>query len=149
MGDALRRGVAARRRHHGAADSGLAVAVEPTGPASSVGDLARNSHSAWVFHAANAAYGRFGTLDWRRVAIVAPPAERPPERLHRNSERLARLGQPLPQRGQRGRRDCVLRLWRKTLGARSQKGRVTWAAFKEILATFPLPEPVIHQTWHR
>jgi len=46
-------------------------------------------------------------------------------------------------------RDCVLRLWRKTLSARSQKGHVTWTTFKKILATFPLPEPVIHQAWHR
>jgi group II intron reverse transcriptase/maturase len=52
-------------------------------------------------------------------------------------------------RSLRAFRDCVLRLWRKTLGARSQKGAVTWVAFKKILATFPLPEPAIHQAWHR
>jgi hypothetical protein len=52
-------------------------------------------------------------------------------------------------RSLRAFRDCVLRLWRKTLGARSQKGHVTWASFKKILAIFPLPEPAIHQAWHR
>jgi hypothetical protein len=26
-------------------------------------------------------------------------------------------------------KDCVVRLWRKTLGKRSQKGRVTWASY--------------------
>jgi group II intron reverse transcriptase/maturase len=52
-------------------------------------------------------------------------------------------------RSLRAFRDCVLRLWRKTLSARSQKGHVTWTTFKKILATFPLPEPVIHQAWHR
>ena len=44
---------------------------------------------------------------------------------------------------------CVVRLWRKTLGKRSQKGRVTWASYNRLLITFPLPEPVIHQAWHR
>ena len=52
-------------------------------------------------------------------------------------------------RSLRAFRDCVLRLWRKTLGARSQKGHVTWVSFKKILAIFPLPEPAIHQAWHR
>ena len=52
-------------------------------------------------------------------------------------------------RSLRAFRDCVLRLWRKTLGARSQKGHVTWASFKKILAIFPLPEPAIHQAWYR
>jgi hypothetical protein len=46
-------------------------------------------------------------------------------------------------------KDCVVRLWRKTLGKRSQKGRVTWASYNRLLTTFPLPEPVIHQAWHR
>ena len=52
-------------------------------------------------------------------------------------------------RSLRAFRDCVLRLWRKTLSARSQKGHVTWTTFQKILATFPIPEPVIHQAWHR
>ena len=53
-------------------------------------------------------------------------------------------------RSLRAFRDCVLRLWRKTLGARSQKGHVTWVvSFKKILAIFPLPEPAIHQAWYR
>jgi group II intron reverse transcriptase/maturase len=46
-------------------------------------------------------------------------------------------------------KDCVVRLWRKTLGKRSQKGRVTWASYTRLLAVFPLPEPVIQQAWHR
>src|SRR5918994_2764652 len=46
-------------------------------------------------------------------------------------------------------KDCVVRLWRKTLSKRSQKGRMTWESFKKILTAFPLPEPVIHQAWHR
>jgi group II intron reverse transcriptase/maturase len=46
-------------------------------------------------------------------------------------------------------KDCVVRLWRKTLGKRSQKGRVTWASYTRLLAAFPLPEPVIQQAWHR
>ena len=46
-------------------------------------------------------------------------------------------------------KDCVVRLWRKTLGKRSQKGRVTWASYRRLLAALPLPEPVIHQAWHR
>ena len=35
------------------------------------------------------------------------------------------------------------------LGKRSQKGRITWASYKRLLTVFPLPEPVIHQAWHR
>jgi len=37
-------------------------------------------------------------------------------------------------------KDCVVRLWRKTLGKRSQKGRVTWASYNWLLTAFPLPE---------
>src|SRR5215467_9603650 len=44
---------------------------------------------------------------------------------------------------------CVVKLWRKTLGKRSQKGHVTWASYQRLLTVFPLPEPVIHQAWHR
>jgi RNA-directed DNA polymerase len=46
-------------------------------------------------------------------------------------------------------KDCVVRLWRKTLGKRSQKGCVTWASYNRLLTAFPLPEPVIQQAWHR
>jgi RNA-directed DNA polymerase len=46
-------------------------------------------------------------------------------------------------------KDCVVRLWRKTLGKRSQKGRVIWASYTRVLAAFPLPEPVIQRAWHR
>ena len=46
-------------------------------------------------------------------------------------------------------KDCVVRLWRKTLGKRSQKGRVIWASYTRLLGAFPLPEPVIQQAWHR
>src|SRR4051795_9649969 len=42
-------------------------------------------------------------------------------------------------------KDCVVRLWRKVLGKRSQKGRVSWASYKSILTAFPLREPVLHQ----
>ena len=52
-------------------------------------------------------------------------------------------------RALRAFKDCVVRLWRKTLGKRSQKGRVTWASYSRLLAALPLPEPVIHQAWHR
>ena len=45
-------------------------------------------------------------------------------------------------------KDCVVRLWRKVLGKRSQKGRVSWASYKSILTAFPLPEPALHQAWH-
>ena len=46
-------------------------------------------------------------------------------------------------------KDCVVRLWRKVLGKRSQRGRVSWASYKSVLTAFPLPEPVLHQAWHR
>ena len=45
-------------------------------------------------------------------------------------------------------KDCVVRNWRKALGNRSQKGRITWATYRRLLIAFPLPEPVIHQAWH-
>jgi hypothetical protein len=41
--------------------------------------------------------------------------------------------------------DCVVRLWRKTLGKRSHKDRVTWAFYSRLLAALPLPEPVFHR----
>jgi hypothetical protein len=44
---------------------------------------------------------------------------------------------------------CVVRLWCKTPGRRSQKGRVTWAFYNRLLTVFSLPEPVSHQAWHR
>ncbi len=44
-------------------------------------------------------------------------------------------------------KDCVVGQWRKALGKRSQKGRMTWATYRQLLTAFPLPEPVIHQAW--
>ncbi len=44
-------------------------------------------------------------------------------------------------------KDCVVPQWRKALGKRSQKGRMTWATYRQLLTAFPLPEPVIHQAW--
>ena len=46
-------------------------------------------------------------------------------------------------------KDCVVRHWRKALGKRSQKGRMTWATYRRLLIAFPLPEPVIHQAWQQ
>jgi hypothetical protein len=43
----------------------------------------------------------------------------------------------------------IFRLWRRMLGKRSQKGRVTWASYSRLLIALPLPEPVIQQAWHR
>jgi hypothetical protein len=31
---------------------------------------------------------------------------------------------------------CVVKLWRKTLGKRSQKGHVTWASYNRLLTVF-------------
>jgi RNA-directed DNA polymerase len=36
-------------------------------------------------------------------------------------------------------KDCVVGLWRKMLGKRSQKGRVTWASYNKLLTTFRRP----------
>jgi group II intron reverse transcriptase/maturase len=44
-------------------------------------------------------------------------------------------------------KDCVVRRWRKALSKRSQKGRMPWATYRQLLTAFPLPEPVIHQAW--
>jgi hypothetical protein len=44
-------------------------------------------------------------------------------------------------------KDCVVREWRKLLGKRSRKGRMSWATYSPLLTAFPLPEPVIHQAW--
>jgi hypothetical protein len=41
-------------------------------------------------------------------------------------------------------KECVFRYWRKALGKRSQKGRMNWAIYRQLLITFPLPEPAIH-----
>jgi RNA-directed DNA polymerase len=41
-------------------------------------------------------------------------------------------------------KDCVVRYWRKAL---SQKGRMNWTTYRQLLTAFPLPEPAIHQTW--
>src|SRR5208283_3230051 len=45
-------------------------------------------------------------------------------------------------------KDCVVRQWRKALGKRSQKGRMNWATYRQLLTAFPLPQPAIHQAWH-
>ena len=38
--------------------------------------------------------------------------------------------------------------WRKWLGRRSQRGRMTWMRFKDLLRDFPLPRPTIRvQIW--
>lgn len=47
----------------------------------------------------------------------------------------------------RGSKEFVVRYWRKTLGKRSQKGRMNWATYRQLLTAFPLPEPAIHQAW--
>jgi len=52
-------------------------------------------------------------------------------------------------RSLRAFKDYVVKLWRKTLGKRSQKGHLGWAVYNRLLTIFPLPEPVIHQAWHR
>ena len=46
-------------------------------------------------------------------------------------------------------KECVVRLWRKALGKRSQKGRMNWATHRKLLIAFPLPEPAIHQAWRQ
>ena len=35
-------------------------------------------------------------------------------------------------------KDCVVNQWRKALGQRSQKGRMTWAAYRQLLTASPL-----------
>jgi RNA-directed DNA polymerase len=44
-------------------------------------------------------------------------------------------------------KECVVRQWRKTLGQRSQKGRMNWVTFRQLLNAVPLPEPGISQAW--
>ncbi len=44
--------------------------------------------------------------------------------------------------------DGVKRAWFTTLRRRSQKSRMTWQRFNELLRVYPLPRPVIHQSWH-
>jgi RNA-directed DNA polymerase len=46
-------------------------------------------------------------------------------------------------------KECVVRYWRKALSKRSQKGRMNWAIYRQLLTAFPLPEPAIHQAWLR
>ena len=46
-------------------------------------------------------------------------------------------------------KECVVRYWRKALGKRSQKGRMNWTTYRQLLIAFPLPEPAIHQAWLR
>ena len=36
-------------------------------------------------------------------------------------------------------KECVVRYWRKTLGNRSQKGRMNWATYRQLLTAFPPP----------
>ena len=43
--------------------------------------------------------------------------------------------------------DGVKRAWFTTLRRRSQKSRMTWQRFNELLRVYPLPRPVIHQSW--
>jgi group II intron reverse transcriptase/maturase len=38
--------------------------------------------------------------------------------------------------------------WFKALRRRSQKSRMNWQRFAQLLAVYPLPKPVIHQSWH-
>ena len=42
-------------------------------------------------------------------------------------------------------KECVARYWRKALGKRSQKGRMNWMTYRQLLTAFPLPKPAIHQ----
>ncbi len=37
----------------------------------------------------------------------------------------------------------------KALGKRSQKGRMNWTTYRQLLIAFPLPEPAIHQAWRQ
>jgi RNA-directed DNA polymerase len=37
----------------------------------------------------------------------------------------------------------VLSIWKRALGRRSQKARMTWKRFEQLLAVFPLPQPKI------
>ena len=41
----------------------------------------------------------------------------------------------------------VKRSWLKALQRRSQKSRMNWQQFNQLLAVYPLPKPVIHQSW--
>jgi len=44
----------------------------------------------------------------------------------------------------------VKRLWRKWLSRRSQRGRINWEQFKQVLKRFVLPPPIpIHSTYRR
>ena len=38
--------------------------------------------------------------------------------------------------------------WFKALRRRSQKSRMNWQRFAQLLAAYPLPKPVIRQSWH-
>ena len=38
--------------------------------------------------------------------------------------------------------------WFKALRRRSQKSRMNWQRFDQLLAVYPLPKPVIHQPWY-
>jgi len=45
--------------------------------------------------------------------------------------------------------DLATRLWFQTLRRRSRKSRLNWDKFHRLLADHPLPQPTIHQSWHR
>jgi len=57
--------------------------------------------------------------------------------------------------GVNGNLECLVRLlyhaqraWFKWLGRRSQKSRLTWARFADLLKVYPLPQPrVTVQVW--
>ncbi len=38
--------------------------------------------------------------------------------------------------------------WFKALRRRSQKSRMNWQRFAQLLTVYPLPKPVIRQSWH-
>ncbi len=42
----------------------------------------------------------------------------------------------------------VKRMWFKALQRRSQKSRLNWRKFDHLLTVFPLPRPVIHESWY-
>ena len=47
-------------------------------------------------------------------------------------------------------RNEVIKIWRKWLGRRSQRARITWEKFNKLLAHFPLPPPIaIHSIYRR
>lgn len=44
----------------------------------------------------------------------------------------------------------VRRLWKKSIGRRSQRERVTWESCERMLEPYPLPRPVVvHSVYRR